>query len=167
KESSAGGLGRVRFHRLEHLAEIQSSEVLNDQEECDEEPEIADAVNEECFLACRCGGISREIESDQQVGRKAHSFPPDKHQKVVTGQYQGEHEEHEQVQVGEETIESAFLPHVSDGIDMDKEADAGDNQQHHHGKLVERESVVSLKASGSQPGGNGLDVGHRLEGRES
>ena len=70
------------------------------------------------FLPAAAAESLDEPESDQQIRRQAHAFPADKHQQVVAGQNQRQHEEHEQVQVAEEAVEAAFLPHVADRIDV-------------------------------------------------
>ena len=105
--------------------------MLDQQKECNKESEVADAVDDECFLTCRCGRVFREPESDQQVRREAHALPANKHHQVVVGEDQHQHEEHEQVQVTEEAVEPVVLPHVADRIDVDEESDTGDDQQHH------------------------------------
>ena len=67
-----------------------------------------------------------EIEADQQVRAESHAFPADEHQDIVVREDQRQHGEHEQVQVPEEAVVTAFVGHVSSGIDMDEQADSGD-----------------------------------------
>ncbi len=98
--------------------------MLDHQEQRDQESEVADAIHDERFLAGRSGRIFCEPESDQQIRRQPHPFPADKHQQVVAGQHQRQHEEHEQVEVAEEAVESAFFPHVANGINVNQQADA-------------------------------------------
>ena len=90
--------------------------MLDHQKQRDQESEIADAVNNECFLAGSRRGIAQEEKSNQQIRRQPHAFPAHKHQQVIAGQNQRQHEEHKQVQIAEEAIVATFLPHVSDGI---------------------------------------------------
>ena len=104
------------------------------------------------FLPASAARVLHEPEADQQIGREADALPADEHQQVVVGQHQRQHEKHEQVQIGEEAVEAAFLPHVADGINVDEEADAGDDQQHHQRKLVELEGEVDLEISSAHPG---------------
>ncbi len=73
--------------------------MLDHQEERDQESEVANAINDECLLAGGGRGILGEPESNQQIGRQAHTFPTDKHQEIVAGEHQGQHEKHEQIQV--------------------------------------------------------------------
>ena len=88
---------RILCDGTKHLPKIQRSEMSNHEKQRDQKPEIADAVDDERLFARRCGRILGEPESDQQIGRKAHAFPADKHQQVVAGQHQRQHEEHEQI----------------------------------------------------------------------
>ena len=70
-----------------------------------------------------------EVEADQQVGAQADALPADEHHQVVVRQDQGQHGEHEQVQVAEEAVVAALVRHVSRAVDVDQRADAGDKQQ--------------------------------------
>ena len=114
--------------------------MLDEQEHPDQESEVADAVDDESFLARVGSGVFEEEKADQQVRRKAHAFPAHEHQQIVVRQHQREHEEHEEVQVGEEPIIAAFMRHVPDRINMNQEADAGDHQHHDHRELVKLEA---------------------------
>src|SRR5207249_8400126 len=96
------------------LLKVQRSEVLDQEKECDQESEIANAIDDKCLLTGRSCRILGEPESDQQVRSKSHALPAYKHQQIIAGQHQREHKKHEQVQIGEETIETALLPHVTD-----------------------------------------------------
>ena len=73
-----------------------------EQEHGEQEAEVADAVDDEGLLAGVGGGVAGEVEADEQVGGEAHAFPADEHEQEVLGQHQREHEEDEEVQVGEE-----------------------------------------------------------------
>ncbi len=120
---------------MEHRAEIERAELLEDEEHRQRESEIADAVDDERLVAGVGGELFIEVEADQQVAAQAHAFPADEENQVVRRQHQGQHEEHEQVQIGEEAVIAAkiramLVRHVADGIDVDQGADAGDDQQH-------------------------------------
>ena len=132
--------------------------MLDQQKQRDQESEVADAVDDEGFLSCGGGRVLYEEEADQQIRRQADALPADEHQQVVAGQDQRQHEKHEQVQVGEEAVEAAFLPHVADGINVNQETNAGDDQQHDQRKLVEIEGEVDLEIPSAQPGCEGFDV---------
>ncbi len=116
--------------------------MLDQQKQGDQKSEVANPVDDEGFLPGRRRRIFREPEADQQVGRQPHAFPPDEHLQVVARQHQREHEKHEQVEVGEEAIEAAFLPHVAHRIDVNQEADPGHDQQHHQCELIEIELEI-------------------------
>ena len=62
-----------------------------------------------------------------------------------------EHEEHEEVQIGEEAAVALLVRHVADGVDVDQEADAGDDQQHDERELIEHEGEVARKRAGRDP----------------
>ena len=135
--------------------------MLDDQKQRDQKSEVADAVDDERFLARRRRRIFREPESDQQIRRQAHALPADEHHQVVVGQHQRQHEEHEQVQVGEEAVVAGVVPHVADGVDVDQKSDSGDDQQHDQRKLIEIESEVGAEAAGANPVREEFLVGKR------
>ena len=65
------------------------------QEHTQHETEIADTINDECFLACIGSRFFQEIEADQQVAAEAHTLPPDEKEDIVGSKHQNQHEEHE------------------------------------------------------------------------
>ena len=105
----------------------------NHQEHGEQKTEIADAIEDERLLACIGGGFAQVVKADQQVRSKTHALPADEHQQEVFRQHQGQHEKHEEVEVGKIAPVSLFVGHVADGVDMDQKADAGDHQQHDQG----------------------------------
>ena len=94
------------------------------------------------FLPALAAESLQEEEADEQVGGETDALPADEHEQVVVGQHQGQHEEHEEVEVGEEAVVAALVLHVSHGIDVDEEADAGDDQHHDHREMVEVDAEV-------------------------
>ena len=107
--------------------------------------EITDAVDQERLLA-RVGGRGfLEPEADQQVRRQADAFPAHVQEQVVVRQHQRQHHQDEEVEEGEEAREAGIVVHVADGIDVNQEADAGDDQRHGDRKLVEQQRDVDLK----------------------
>jgi len=63
-----------------------------------------------------------------------------------------EHGEHEKIHVAEEAVVAAFVPHVADGVDVDEEADTGNDQNHDAGKRIEKETPVGHKPDGVPAG---------------
>ena len=116
------------------------------QEHGEQEAEVANAVDDEGFFAGVGGGVVREVEADEQVGGEADAFPADEQQQEVLGEDQGQHEEHEEVQVGEEAPVAFFVRHVADGVDVDQEADAGDDAEHDEGEVVELKAKSAWKS---------------------
>src|SRR5262249_59779130 len=90
-------------------AEIQRSEVLDEEEHADQEGEVANAVDDEGLLAGVGGRVFVKVEADQQIRSQPYAFPAHKQQKIVVGQHQHQHEEHEQVEVGEEAVIPTFM----------------------------------------------------------
>ena len=62
--------------------------MLDKQEHADQKSEVADAVDDECFLAGVGGGVFLEPEADQQVRGKSHALPANEHQQIVVRQHQ-------------------------------------------------------------------------------
>src|SRR3954454_10806376 len=89
-----------------------------------------------------------EIESDQQIRAQPYTFPADKHQNVVVPQNQSEHGEHEQVQISEEAVVTAFVGHVAHRVDVDQRAHAGHKQQPDSGKRIEQKTASAWTEAG-------------------
>ena len=70
------------------------------------------------------------VEANQEIARKADSLPASKKDYEVACQHQQQHEENEEVEVGEVAPEARLFVHVPDRIDMDKKADASDDEHH-------------------------------------
>src|SRR5260370_34118933 len=54
EQPCAGSLWTLRSNTLKHLIKIQRPKMLDQQKKCDHESEVADAVDDESFLSCRC-----------------------------------------------------------------------------------------------------------------
>jgi len=117
------------------------------------------------FLTGVSGGFAEEIKTDQQVAAKSHAFPADEEEHVVGGENENEHEEHEEIEVGEEAVIAAFVGHVAGGVDVNEPADSGDDEEHDHGELVDLEVEAGAEISGDDPGEVLLDPGD-IFGRE-
>ena len=149
--------GSQHFHRLarrglENLREIQRAEGNHDQEHRERKTEVADAVDDESLVARVGRALLHEVEADQQITAKTHAFPADEQQQIIRRQHQVQHEEHEQVQVGEEAVIAFLMRHVTGGVDMNQRADAGDDHQHDHGQLVDREIPADVESAALDPG---------------
>ena len=79
------------------------------------------------FLPASDRGLLQEPEADEQVAAEAHAFPADEHQDDVGGEDQSEHEKDEQIQIGEEAVVAVFVRHVAGGINVNQQADEGDD----------------------------------------
>src|SRR6516164_8850888 len=90
------------------------------------------------------------VKADQQVAAQPHAFPTHKEQSVVGCQDQEQHEKHEQIHVREEAEVALFMRHVAGGVDVDEEANAGDNEQHNHGQMID----LQIEADGQILVGN-------------
>jgi hypothetical protein len=134
---------------LEEFGEIECVEGPEEQKHAEHEAEVADAVDDESFLAGVGSGFSEEIEADQKVAGQANAFPTYEEQHIVRGEDQNQHEEHEQIQVGEEAVVAAFMGHVTGRVDVNEEADAGDDEDHDHGELVHLQVEAGAKISGA------------------
>ena len=127
------------------LGQAQRAEVPGDGEHAQQEAGVADAIDDECLVGGGAGGVAMEIETDQQIRTQAHALPAHKHQDVVVRQDEGEHGEHEQVEVSEKAVVAALVRHVAGGINMDERAHAGDKQQPDGGKRIEQEAGIGME----------------------
>ena len=133
------------------LLEIECSKVREQHEHRDEEAEVADAVDDERFLAGVRVRFLAEPETDQQIRAKTDAFPPDEHHRVIRSEDEHEHEEHEQVQIREVPRIAWILAHVADAEDVDQRSDARDDEQHHERELVEHQRRADLQVPGGDP----------------
>ncbi len=142
----------------EDLGEVERTEVLDDEEHGEEEAEVADAVDDEGFFAGVGGGVLAEVEADEEVGGEADALPADEKQEEARREDEDGHEEHEEVEVGEEAPVTVFVGHVAGGVEMNEEADAGHDAEHDEGEMVDGETEVDVEAGDGDPGlGDGLD----------
>ena len=68
------------------------------------------------FLPASPANFFEEVKPDQQVAAQSHAFPADEEQQEVRAEHQDQHEEHEQVEIGEEAVVTAFVRHVADCV---------------------------------------------------
>src|ERR1700746_3033256 len=122
-----------------------------EQEHAEHEAEVAAAVDDEGFFACVGGRFSEEVKADKQVAGQSDALPADEKKNVVRGEDQNQHEEHKEVEVGEEAVVAAFVGHVSSGVDVNEEADAGDDEDHDDGELVHLEVEAGAEVAGDNP----------------
>ncbi len=128
-----------------YIDESQRSAEPRNKEHPENESRVANAVDDECLVrrvACR---LALEIETNQQIRAQPHALPPNKHQHVVIGEDQGEHREHEEIQVPEKAVVPALMRHVSGRINMNQHPDAGNKQQPDARQRIEQEPCVSLQ----------------------
>ena len=98
EQADRGEQTRIGAQRLRrNFCEIGGGEIGEHQEHRHQKSEIADAIDDECLLACGGGEVFVVKEADQQVRAKPNALPPDKHQQITAAEDQDEH-------LGEEKI---------------------------------------------------------------
>ena len=115
------------------------------QAHADEESEVADAIDDESFVAGRSIGQMLEPEADEQVGAKTHAFPSHEHEHHVVAEHQKQHGETEEVHEGEEARVTLVALHVPDGINVDEHAHARNHQGHDGTEVVEGERRAQVQ----------------------
>ena len=129
----------------QHLREVERAELRHDQREADQHRGVADPGRDERLLRrARVLGLL-EPEPDQQVRAKPDALPAHIQKEVVVRQDQQEHEEHEEVQVGEEAAVPRIAVHIADRVHVDQQPDAGDDQDHRCRQHVQRRSTPTEK----------------------
>jgi hypothetical protein len=126
----------------EDFCEIQTpypvlSQTGEEEEHSQDEPEVSDPVDHKSFLPGVGGRILFVPETDQKIRTEAHALPSHKHEKEIVGQYEIEHHEDEEVEVGEISGKPLIVMHVSNGVDMDKKTDSGHDKSHQNGKRID------------------------------
>src|SRR5258706_2808297 len=115
------------------------------KENPEDKARIPNAIHDERLFPRIRSRLFQKIETDQQVAAQADAFPSHEHEQHVVRQDQRQHGEHKEVHVAEEAVVPAFVRNVPDGVDVDQEADTGDDQDHDAGKRIEKESPVRHK----------------------
>ena len=103
-------------------------------------------------------GVRRVLvpETDQQVAAEADALPADEHHRQAVAEDQHQHRPAEQVQVGEEARVVGVMRHVPRGVDVNQEADEGDDQAEQPRQPVEPERQIDLERTGGDPGADGV-----------
>ncbi len=143
---------RIHGEQRGDLAEGERAEGGKDEEDADEEAEVADAVDDEGLFAGVGGGVALEVEADEQIGGEAHALPADEHEQDVAGEDQEGHEEEKEIEEAEVARVAGLVVHVADGINVDEEADAGDDQQHDQRELIEDKAEIDVEWADGEPG---------------
>jgi hypothetical protein len=149
--------------------EVERVKEGKDPEHPEQEPEVPDAVDDECLLAGVGRVLAVVVVADQEIGAEAHAFPADEQEQEVLGEDEGQHREHEEVQVREVAGVAGLglvVPHVADGIDVDPEPDESHETRHQRGQGIETEREVGGKAAGGDPGSDPLDDRGVIGGQE-
>ena len=75
-------------------------------------------------------------ERNKEVRTRSHAFPPEEGNEQVLAKHQHQHGEDEKVQVDEKLRKLRIAMHITDGIQMDQRANAGNEQCHGDGQLI-------------------------------
>jgi hypothetical protein len=141
QSDKADGFRTQQSDMLLELHEVQSPDALapqfgDEKQNPEHKAEITDAVDDESFITRDRIGVILIPKADEQIGTETHALPADeKHQKIVS-HHQQEHEKDKQIQIDEKANHPLIVAHVTERIDMDQKADAGDDQQHHGGQGI-------------------------------
>ena len=115
-------------------------------------------VCKKCFLARVGGGRFLEPESDQQIAGHADQLPEDEHHDEIGGQHDAEHRKGEEAQTGEVTRAARIVLHVAGRINVDRAANAGDDEKHQQAEAVEVQAELDPEVADFEPvqcGGRG------------
>ena len=138
--------GEVPGGRVEGAQEVQRVRVAEDEEGAQDEPDVADHVDDEGLDARRRRRRAPVPERDQQVGRGADEGPADDEQQEVGRHHEHEHREDEEVQVREEARVAAVACHVGDRVEVDEHRDAGDHERHEDAQRVDEDRDLAVDA---------------------
>src|SRR5690242_16186429 len=166
KQADRGNDAQVIFdrrvvlrQRLEDAGIFDRMKGGEHEQNADHETHVTDTRGDKGLFARVRGGLLQEPEADQQVAAEAHTLPTDECDEQVRAEYQREHEKDEQIQVAEEAVIARVVRHVTDRKDVHEKADAGDDEQHYDGELINLERKVRAKRAGHHPGEVAMDYG--------
>ena len=125
--------------------QVQRAERVERQDHAQDEAGVADAVDDERLLARVGRALLLEPEADQQVRAEPDAFPAHEHQREVAAQHQQQHEEREEVQVGEVADAVLVVGHVAERVDVDQRAHARHHQHQQRRERVEQQRERDLQ----------------------
>ncbi len=135
--------------------------------------EITDAVHHK-RLACRIVvGHVFVPESDEHKRAETHTFPTGKHEQIGVAQYQHQHKEHEQIEVGHKPVESFVIVHIANAVHVDEESDTGDKQQVNGTERIKDKADAHVQVSGHDPvkqvdlGSRTMELGGKYQHRNN
>ncbi len=180
KQQSGSGDDSGAFRQVEVLAgevsnfgELKRSEDRRDEKHPENEPGIANAINDERLIRRVARRLPMKVKPNQQIRAQSHAFPPDKHEHIIICQDQREHREHEEIEVPKKSVVPPFMRHVPGRINMDQHSDPGYKQQPDARQWIQQKSgirmerslrpvrlqIIHLPGIGTEPG-----IKHSLEG---
>ena len=127
---------RVKFNRTEHHEAAENAK---------RKTKVTHAVDHEGLDGGGIGRVLLEPEADEQIGRKAHTFPAEEHLDQVVGRHQHQHRKGEEREIGEEARLVFVMAHVAKRIEMHESRNSVDDDQHDRGQRVDAEGPVGLK----------------------
>src|SRR2546429_257112 len=112
----------------------------------------ADPVHEEGLLSRR--GVLRLLvpEADEEIGTEADALPADEEKGEIVREHEDQHRGGEEVEVGEVAREAAVPVHVTNRINVDQEADAGDDERHDWREGIQAEPRLGAERPGDDAG---------------
>ena len=132
--------------------EVERPEYVEEQEHGDQEADVADPVHDEGLLA-RVGLLAvAEPVPDQEIRAQAHSLPSYEQERKARTHHEYEHEEDEEVQIGEVARVAGIVLHVRDAKDVDEEAHPGHDHHHDDAELVELDRGTHVERLRGHPG---------------
>ena len=128
--------------RRECVGEADRVDVRDDEEDREHDADVADDVQNERLARGGDRAAAFEPEADEKVRSQADEAPADQQPDPVVREHEQHHREDEEIHVREEAREGAIAVHVSDRVEMDEKADAGDDKRPEQRERIEREPEV-------------------------
>ena len=147
RTEDSGGDRRGDFH----FREGQRAGDSPHHEHADHETEVADAVREEGFLRGVGGGVLFIPMPDEQIGAEADQLPEDECHDEIVGEDDAGHREHEECEAGEIARLCGIVLHVGQREQMHQQADAGDDDHHAGGELVQGDADIDVEIADGRP----------------
>ena len=111
-----------------------------DHQDAEHESEVADAIGEKRFLGRLGRGVAFEPVPDEHVGSEADQLPKNEKHDEIVREHDAEHGEHEERERGEVTRLAFVTAHVTERINVNQRADAGDEDKHHTTQIVQNKT---------------------------
>ena len=126
-------------------------------DDTNEETEVADTIDDECFLRSSCSFVCIQVVTDEHVRAKTDQLPEYEDHDQVVREDDPHHGKHEDRKTAEKAALGLVIRHVSKTEYVNQEAYKGDHRQHRSRYPIEQEAHRYGEVTKAQPINSGAN----------